>query len=375
MPSAPISIETPSTPWAVISYVDADLAWSEWLYFTLNAFPTPKPLAAHATRHGFAVPETITLFPDPADQGNASDRTTAIASARYLILICSRHSTHCESMDRDIRDFKKAGGEERILALVVDGNPGDAESRPPAVNPEWMAPWLRWRLDSSGVFQAADRSEPQVIDARNGRAGLDDLMGALLSALLDVPRADFDRVNGSVSGPNEDRKPQAPPVEASGDEACEAMEAAWILGRKNRRRTLRNACKATASLVGAAALLGIVGFWQTRVSAARQGTAALTARPSMPIPATISALPARPPVLREPAPLPELVTVRVPESAVTPSVRSPENSSTLAQTKPAEPARAVAPADPPTPRSNVGAPHYVAATLMTPMNRRIVIHR
>jgi len=191
---------THGTFWGVISYVPIDLAWCEWLYFTLNGYPVPVALSGHMTHDGFVLPEALTVFPDPDDADDAASYQEVLKSGRYLIVICSPNSAHCQKVDEHIREFKKNGGDERIIVMVVEGEPNSARREP--TNGAWLPPWLRWRLDSSGTFQPADRSEPRIIDARPGRATLDEIMGTLIATLLDIPRTEFE----IVSGP----EPQAP---------------------------------------------------------------------------------------------------------------------------------------------------------------------
>ncbi len=190
--------------WGVISYVPADIAWCEWLYFTLNGYPVPVALAARATRDGFGLPETLSVFPDPDDRDYAGRYPDALKAGRYLIVICSPNSARSESVDAHIRDFKAAGGEERIIVLAVEGEPTSGAGRRSPGPSAWLPPWLRWRLDEKGGFRIADRTEPQIIDARPGRMDLDDIMASLIAALLDVPRGEFDIASGPI--------PQPPPA-------------------------------------------------------------------------------------------------------------------------------------------------------------------
>ncbi len=182
------------TFWGVISYVPVDLAWCEWLYFTLHGYPVPVALAGQVTHDGFGLPESLSVFPDPDDSSYDHGYAEALKTGRYLIVICSPNSAHSPKVDAHIRDFKRVGGDERIIVLVVEGEPNSGRREP--TNGAWLPPWLRWRLDDRGRFQPADRSEPQIIDARPGRATLDEIMAALLAALMGISLSEFDAVSG-----------------------------------------------------------------------------------------------------------------------------------------------------------------------------------
>ncbi len=201
MITAPTQIGDPiqHTLWGVISYALEDFAWCEWLYHTVHGYPVPVTLAGSATRHGFALPHDISVFPDPNDPETEQDYAKALQTGRYLILICSPHSSHSKVLDAHIREFKRAGGEERIIALVVEGAPNSAPTVAAPTN--WLPPWLAWRLDEAGHFLPADRSEPQIIDARPNRADLDDVMASLLAALMDISRSEFDVLTGPAQAP------------------------------------------------------------------------------------------------------------------------------------------------------------------------------
>ena len=116
-------------------------------------------------------------------------------------------------MDAKICAFKSAGGEERIIALVIEGEPeGALEKTSQTAAPEWLPAWLRWRLDGD-TFALADRGEPRVVDARPGRASLQKIRDLLLSALLEMDAWELE-VTGCLARPVETVRAAPPPVAA-----------------------------------------------------------------------------------------------------------------------------------------------------------------
>ena len=116
-------------------------------------------------------------------------------------------------MDAKICAFKSAGGEERIIALVIEGEPeGALEKTSQTAAPEWLPAWLRWRLDGD-TFALADRGEPRVEDARPGRASLQKIRDLLLSALLEMDAWELE-VTGCLARPVETVRAAPPPVAA-----------------------------------------------------------------------------------------------------------------------------------------------------------------
>ena len=134
--------------------------------------------------HGFPLPDCLAVFPDCRFPKFPEFYPQALAGSRYLIVVCSPRSAHSDLVDEHVRAFKGAGGEERIIVLVVEGGPDagmEKHARPPA--PAWLPPWLGWRWQE-GAFCTADCNEPQIVDARPGGAKLRAVRDALLEALL-----------------------------------------------------------------------------------------------------------------------------------------------------------------------------------------------
>lgn len=182
--------------WAVVRFVPEDAPWCDWIYRALNGYPLPASLVERANSQGLPRPDCLSIFPDRQDPAHEENMTHALETSAHLIVVCSPHSAGAASLDADLRAFKKAGGEERIIALVVDRPPEAAsEQSGEAATGDWLPAWLRWRCDEKGIC-AADRSEPRVIDARRGFRNLSEVRDELLAALIDVEIAELARLGG-----------------------------------------------------------------------------------------------------------------------------------------------------------------------------------
>lgn len=187
--------------------------------------------------HGFPLPDSLAVFPDPGMAGFAGHYPKALAASRYLIVVCSPHSAHSDLVDGHVRGFKRAGGEERIIVLVVEGGPDagmERQARP--VAPAWLPPWLDWRWQD-GAFCTADRNEPQIVDARPGGAALRAVRDALLEALLASDAGRLDQLGalahplaGDAGEPEPAVIEEAPPAEmfAPVERARRNFRPAWI---------------------------------------------------------------------------------------------------------------------------------------------------
>ena len=194
--------ELDGASWAVLAFAPEDALWADWLYRNLNGYPVPTPMIDSATSHGRPRPDCVSVFPDQRDPEYAAHYPQALEKSGYLVVVCSPRSAHCAELDAQICAFKSAGGEERIIALVVEGGPeGALEKAPKTAAPAWLPSWLRWRLQDD-AFAAADAGEPRIVDARPGRASLKEVRDILLAALLDVDAWELE-VTGSLAHPVE----------------------------------------------------------------------------------------------------------------------------------------------------------------------------
>ena len=194
--------ELDGASWAVLAFAPEDALWADWLYRNLNGYPVPTPMIDSATSHGRPRPDCVSVFPDQRDPEYAAHYPQALEKSGYLVIVCSPRSAHCAEVDAQICAFKSAGGEERIIALVVEGGPeGALENAPKTAAPGWLPAWLRWRLQDD-AFAAADAGEPRIVDARPGRASFKEVRDVLLAALLDVDAWELE-VTGTLAHPVE----------------------------------------------------------------------------------------------------------------------------------------------------------------------------
>ena len=148
---------------AFISYSHRDRDWSAWLQQSLENYRVPKRLVGSQGEFG-PVPSALTpIFRDREDLPSASDLSSkvkdSLESAEALVVICSPAAAQSTWVNEEIRYFRSLGREDRIFALIVDGDPQPAD---PAAA---MFPFALTRnLDGSSV-------EPLAADARKWADG------------------------------------------------------------------------------------------------------------------------------------------------------------------------------------------------------------
>jgi tetratricopeptide (TPR) repeat protein len=105
---------------AFISYSWADKAWSEWLHRTLETYRAPKGVADGQSLHP--------IFKDREEEAAGGSIgaaiETALGASEFLIVICSPRSAQSTWVNREVAWFKTHKDKGRILALIVDGEPG-----------------------------------------------------------------------------------------------------------------------------------------------------------------------------------------------------------------------------------------------------------
>lgn len=178
---------------AFISYSWADKAWASWLHRSLETYRTPKELIGRDTPLG-AVPERLLpIFKDREEEaaGHAirASIEAAMADAEFLIVVCSPHSVRSTWVNQEIAWFKTHRSKSRILALVVDGEPGISlgEEGPPQDSPrECFPPALLYQVDDQLRPTSVAEDMPLAADARPQGDGKRLARLKLAAALLGV---------------------------------------------------------------------------------------------------------------------------------------------------------------------------------------------
>jgi tetratricopeptide (TPR) repeat protein len=156
---------------AFISYSHKDKAIATWLHATLERYRLPNKLVGNITSVG-AVPKRLSpIFRDqdelPASGNLGTELQNALANSLFLIVICSPASARSKWVNEEIRQFKMLHGSDKVLALVVDGEPNPKIE---AVEHECFAPALKCVVAPNG--ELTDKlCEPIAADLRKKADG------------------------------------------------------------------------------------------------------------------------------------------------------------------------------------------------------------
>ena len=168
---------------AFVSYSHRDKAWGEWLHGALEGYRIDKNLVGRDTAGG-PVPATLRpIFRDREDFSaghSLTDQTqAALAASKFLVVVCSPHAAQSKYVNEEILRFKATGGAERVIAIIVDGEPGDSVR-------ECFPPALRFKVGPDGVL-TGEPEAPIAADARRQGDGKRLALLKVVAALLSVP--------------------------------------------------------------------------------------------------------------------------------------------------------------------------------------------
>ncbi|MFO7610880.1 MAG: toll/interleukin-1 receptor domain-containing protein [Clostridia bacterium] len=117
---------------AFISYrhTNPDILIAERLHRLLETYKTPHHLVQQGIRSGLPrVFRDREELPTSSDLNSDIDR--ALQQSRFLIVICSPRTPESKWVKSEIARFKELHGNDRILAILIEGEPG--QSFPPEI--------------------------------------------------------------------------------------------------------------------------------------------------------------------------------------------------------------------------------------------------
>ena len=179
---------------AFISYSHKDKEWGDWLHKSLESYRIPFRLARDSNNR-FAKPKLMPkrlypVFRDREELPTSSDLGTGINQAlkdsSHLIVICSPRSAQSQWVNEEIEEFKRLGRAERILCLIVDGEP-NASEKSDLGHMECFPDALKYDADLSvKSFLSEQTTGPIAADARDDRDGKRNAFLKLVAGLINV---------------------------------------------------------------------------------------------------------------------------------------------------------------------------------------------
>ena len=157
---------------AFISYSHRDTKTAEWLHRALETYRVPKPLIGRETATGIIAARPGKVFRDRDELEVSADLSgkinQALRQSQFLIVLCSRASAGSRWVNQEVINFKRLKGAERIIAVIVDGEPGTS-NMPGREAEECFVPALRFKVSAQGELT----DEPAELIAADLRPGKD----------------------------------------------------------------------------------------------------------------------------------------------------------------------------------------------------------
>jgi hypothetical protein len=174
---------------AFISYSHKDEYWARRLHRSIEGYRVPKPLVGRPGRRGPVPRQIFPVFRDRDELASSADLPAALREAlsqsAHLIVLCSPAAAQSRWVDQEIIEFKRLGRDDRILPLIVDGEP---HARAP--ERECFPPALRFKVDAAGRL-TDQPAEPVAADLRPEVDGEENAKLKLIAGVLGVPFNDL----------------------------------------------------------------------------------------------------------------------------------------------------------------------------------------
>ncbi len=174
--------------YAFISYSHTDKKWGDWLHKALETYRVPKHLIGKQAREDIIPSRISPIFRDREELPTSSDLgsmiNNALKESRYLIVICSPYSAKSHWVNEEILAFKRFKRSNRILCIIVDGEP-NATDKPDIAAEECFPNALKFELGTDNQLTTI-RTEPIAADARSGKDGKSDAKLKLIAGILGI---------------------------------------------------------------------------------------------------------------------------------------------------------------------------------------------
>ena len=172
-----------------ISYSHKDERWAHWLHRGIEAYRVPKSLVGRPRPDGPIPSKIFPVFRDRDELASSPDLPAilraALAQSAHMIVLCSPAAARSRWVNQEIIEFKRLGRADRILPLIVDGEPHSS-----APGRECFPPALRFQIDAAGRL-TAQPAEPVAADLRAESDGKENAKLKLIAGLLGVPYNDL----------------------------------------------------------------------------------------------------------------------------------------------------------------------------------------
>ena len=112
---------------AFITYSHEDTRFVSWLQKKLETYKVPSRLVGRETARGKVPARLRPIFRDREELSAGSSLQATVSysleKSEFLIVVCSPAAAGSEWVNREIADYRRMHGSERVICVIVDGEP------------------------------------------------------------------------------------------------------------------------------------------------------------------------------------------------------------------------------------------------------------
>nr|VFJ60582.1 MAG: TIR domain-containing protein [Candidatus Kentron sp. FW] len=172
---------------AFLSYSHEDDGFARRFHRQLEGWKVPSDLVGRQTETGVIANTLRPIFRDREDfaGGHSLKEATlhALEASRFLIVLCSPAAARSEYVTEEARLFKAMGRAERVIPVIIAGEPGNPER-------ECFPDSVRFQVGADGSI-TEEAAAPIAADARDIGDGRNRALAKVVAGILGVP---FDEI-------------------------------------------------------------------------------------------------------------------------------------------------------------------------------------
>ena len=173
---------------AFLTYAHKDEDKARWLRKQLEDFRVPKHLIGQNSPFGTVPSRLHPIFRDRDELAGAAQLgpliEQALKDSSHLIILCSPHAVQSRWVNEEIRMFKAMGKENRVLCLILSGDPMSEDAKGESKNE--CIPLASRRLVNAEGDITDQKHEPAAADLRETADGEKNSLLKLVAGLIGV---------------------------------------------------------------------------------------------------------------------------------------------------------------------------------------------
>jgi tetratricopeptide (TPR) repeat protein len=154
---------------AFISYSRKDIKIAQWLFNKLESYTLPSKMR----KENSSLPKKLGRFFKDVDELSAyhelNDKLKeSLRNSEFLIVLCSKDSAQSYYVNEEIKYFKSINGEDRVICIIINGEPNATKNEKFDDNEECYPVNLRFEINRDENLTKIEKN-PLAPDIRKGK--------------------------------------------------------------------------------------------------------------------------------------------------------------------------------------------------------------